>query len=327
MNCRSTAAAIALLALAHAAALAQGDFPSRQQVKLYVGFPPGGSTDVLARSLAQEGSKLLGQDVIVINKPGATGSLAVNEVVAAPPDGYTIGITPSSAMTLAFLFQSGIRPDLLERTDGLLVVGRQRIGIAVKADSPIKNFADFVERARAEPGKLAVGIPGSGTLTELITRAALQQAKVEVNIVPFQGDSPIATAILGGHIAAGAFSAGGFTPQLKAGTMRLLVSQEEERADAAPDVPTMLELGYPYKGGAIQHMYGPKGLPAPVRDKLIDVFLKASQTPAFISVAKDNALYDGRTITGDSVNELLFKNRASNAELVDQLGLKKELTR
>ncbi len=320
-------AVAASLVVSPPVALAQGDFPTRQQIKLYVGFPAGGSTDVLARTLAQEAGKLLAQDVIVVNRAGATGSLAVNDVIAAPADGYTIGITPSSTMILAYHFQNSIRPDLLERTDSLAIVGRQRIGIAVKADSPIRTLADLIDRARAEPGKLSIGVPGLGTMTEVITRAVLQQAKVDVNIVPFQGDAPIATAILGGHITAGSYAAGGWTPQVRAGTMRLLASQEEERADAAPDVPTLMELGYPYKGGAIQHIYAPKGLPAPVRAKLIDAFLKASQTAVYVDIAKQNALYDGRVVTGEALDRYLAADRASITALVETLGVKKDATR
>src|SRR5262245_44375262 len=124
---------VALSVCVSVSAAAQSDYPSRP-IRLMVGFPPGGSTDVLARTLAQEARKALGQEIIVINKPGATGALAVTDVVTAAPDGYTVGITPGSAFTLAQEFQN-IRADLLENSDALLTVGRQRIGVAVKAEN------------------------------------------------------------------------------------------------------------------------------------------------------------------------------------------------
>ena len=320
MQFRSTAALLAV-ALVPSLAAAQTDFPSRA-IRLMVGFPAGGSTDVLARTLGQESRKALGQEVIVINKPGATGALAVQDVVAAPADGYTIGISPSSTFTLVHHFQN-IRPDLLERSDALIVAGRQRIGIAVKSDSPIRTLNDLIDAARKEPGKLSIAVPGTGTMVELITRAVLKQAGVDVNIVPFQGDAPIVTALLGGHVAAGSFSAGGWAPQVRAGTLRLLASMEKERADAAPEVPTVMELGYPFKGDAIQYMYAPKGLPAAVRKKLIEAFLDASRTPVYLDVATKSSLQDDNATTGEALDQYLLKDRATIAALIESLGMKK----
>jgi tripartite-type tricarboxylate transporter receptor subunit TctC len=314
--------AIIAVALGSSLAAAQSDYPYRQ-IRLMVGFPPGGSTDVLSRTLAQEARKALGQEIVVINKPGASGALAVTDVATSSADGYTIGVTPSSSMTLAHEFQS-IRPDLLESTDAIVSVGRQRIGIAVKADSDIKTFKDFIERARKEPGKLSLGIPGTGTMTDLIARAVFREAGVDVNIVPFNGDAPVATAMLGGHVTAGAMSAGGWNPQIQAGTMRLLVSMEQERAEIAPDVPTLIELGYPLKGDAIQHLYGTKGLPPAVRKRLIEVFTEASLAQNFIDIAKQNALYDPRIMAGEALDAYLLKDRATNKALVDKLGLGKK---
>ena len=226
-------------------------------------------------------------------------------------------------MTLAHEFQS-IRSDLLENTDAILSVGRQRIGIAIKTDSDIKTFKDFIERARKEPGKLSLGIPGTGTMTDVISRAVFREAGVDVNIVPFNGDAPVATAILGGHVTVGAFSAGGWNPQVQGGTMRLLVSMEQERADLAPEVPTLIELGYPLKGDAIQHLYAPKGLPPAIRKKLIDVFTEASLTKNFIDIAKQNALYDPKITTGEALDAYLLKDRATNKALIEKLGLGKK---
>ncbi len=314
-------AAVALVVDASIQTFAQSEFPTRP-IRLLVGFPPGGSTDMLARTLAQESRTALGQDVIVINKPGATGSLAVAEVVAAAADGHTIGISPSSTFTLAHQFQS-IRPDLLESTDALIVAGRQRIGMTTRTDSRFRTLAELIEGARKEPGQLSIGIPGAGTTVDLLSRAVFRRAGVEMNFVPFQGDGPIVAAILGGHVTAGSFAAGGWAPQVQGGAMRLLASMEEERAEVAPDVPTLIELGYPLKGAAIQYMYAPKGLPPAVRRRLIDVLLAASRTPVYIDIAKRNALYDANATTGEALDRYLLEDRAALAALVASLGIKK----
>jgi tripartite-type tricarboxylate transporter receptor subunit TctC len=322
MNIRPIVALFALaVSLAPSYAAAQADFPVRP-VRLMVGFPPGGSTDVLARTLAHESRKLLGQEVLVINKPGATGSIAANEVAAAAPDGYTIGITPSTTLTLAHLFQN-IRPDLLESTSALLLVGRQRIGIATKGDSPFRSLKELIAYARDNPGKVSIGVPGTGTMVDLLTRAVLQQDKVDVNVVSFQGDSPVATAILGGHIAAGSFAAGAWTPYVREGSMRLLAAIDE-RADVALDVPTLAELGYPLSGAPIQYMYAPKGLPAPVSKRLTDAFTEASRSPTYVDVATKNTMYDKNAIAGEALDRYLLKDRASITDLVAKLGLKKK---
>lgn len=302
-------------------AAAQTEFPSKP-IRLLVGFPPGGSTDVLGRALAHEGRKLLGQEIVVVNRPGASGVIAINEVVAASPDGYTIGVSPSTAFTLAHQFMN-IRPDLLEASSALLLVGRQRIGIVAKGDSQQRTLKEFVDYARKNPGKVSVGIPGTGTKVELITRAIAMHEKVDLGVVPFQGDAGVATGLLGGHIAAGSFSAGGWVTHVRSGTMRLLASFEEERFDVAPDVPTLMEMGYGLTGAAIQHLYGPKGLPAPVAKRLVVAFTEASRSPAYIEVATKNGLYDKNPIGGEALDRYLLKDRADNTALVEKLGLKK----
>ncbi len=308
--------------LATPIAAAQTDFPSKP-IRLLVGFPPGGSTDVLGRALAYEGRKALGQEIIVVNRPGASGVIAINEVAAAAPDGYTIGVSPSTAFTLAHLFMD-IRPDLLESTSALLMVARQRIGIVAKGDSSYRTLKEFVEFARKNPGKMSVGIPGTGTKVELITRAILLQEKVDVSVVPFKGDAGVATGLLGGHIAAGSFSAGGWAQQVQAGTMRLLASFEDDRFDVAPDVPTLVQMGYQLTGAAIQHLYGPKGLPAPVARRLAGAFTEATRAPAYIEIATKNALYEKNLLSGEALDRYLLKDRANSTELVEKLGLKKK---
>jgi tripartite-type tricarboxylate transporter receptor subunit TctC len=315
-------AVVALCALAPALAAAQGAYPTKP-IRLLVGFPPGGSTDVLARALAVEARKTLGQEILVVNKPGATGSLAVLDVLSGGPDGYSLGITPSSTMTLAHHFND-IPPDLLERTEGLLLAARQRIGIAVKSDSPIASMNDFLKRAKEAPGKMSVGIPGAGTMTEIISRAVFKAAGVEVTLVPYAGDAPVSAAVLGGHVMAGSYSAGGWNTHVVGRTMRLLASMEQERADAAPDVPTLIELGYPLKGDAIQHLFAPKGLAPAVRHRLMESLGQAIRSKVYVDIAVKNALYEPKVLTGGELDAYLVKDRVRNAGLVASLGLKKQ---
>ena len=323
MNARITAALFATaLTLTASLAAAQSDFPDRP-LRLLVGFPPGGATDVLARALAHEARVRLGQEVLVVNKPGASGAIAINEVAGAKPDGYTIGLAPSSAFTLAFHFMD-IRPDLLELTDALMMAARQRVGMVVKGDSPHRTLEELVEFARKNPGKISVGVPGVGTSVEVFTRAIMQHAKVDAIVVPFKGDSGVSTALLGGQIVAGSFSSGGWAQQVQAGAMRLIASFQNDRFGAAPDVPTLEEMGYGLTGRNIQFIYGPKRLPPAVAKRLIAVFTEAARSPTYVEIATKNELYDKKALVGDALTAYLLKDRATNSALVKKLGLKKQ---
>jgi len=278
---------------------------------------------VLARALAHETRVPLGQEVLVVNKPGASGLIAINEVAGAKPDGYTIGLAPTSAFTLAFHFMD-IRPDLLEITDALMMAARQRVGMVVKGDSPYKTLKDLVEFARKNPGKVSVGVPGVGTSVEVFTRAILQHAKIDATVVPFKGDTGVSTALLGGQIVAGSFSAGGWAQQVQAGAMRLIASFQDDRFSVAPDVPTLEEMGYGLTGTNIQIIFGPKGLPPAVAKRLIAVFTEAARSPTYVEIATKNELYDKNALVGDALTAFLLKDRAANSALVEKLGLKKQ---
>ena len=143
------------------AAQAQGAYPTKQ-IRILVGFPAGGSTDVLARAAAHEARSILGQELIIINKPGATSTIAMGEVASSAPDGYTIGIAPSGVMTLTPLVQT-VPADLLDKTEALIVAGAQRTGIATEANAPYKTINDLFAAMRANPGKISIGTPGAGT--------------------------------------------------------------------------------------------------------------------------------------------------------------------
>ncbi len=323
MNARiSTLLFGVVLCLIASLAAAQSDFPNRP-IRMLVGFPPGGATDLIARALAQEARVSLGQEIIVINRPGANGSIAINEVTGAKPDGYTIGMAPTSAFTLAFHFID-IRPDLLEMTDALMMAGRQRVSMVGKADGPHKTLKELVEFAKKNPGKLTIGVSGVGSSVDVFTRTILQRAKIDAIVVPFKGDADVTTALLGGQVVAGSYAAGNWAQHVQAGTMRLVASFQEDRFGIAPDVPTLEEMGYGLTGTNIQFLYGPKGLPPAVAKRLIGVFTEAARSPKYVEIATRNELYEKNLLVGQALNAYLLKDRAMNSVLVETLGLKKQ---
>jgi len=323
MKTRITTTLFALaLTLTASLAAAQGDFPNRT-IRMLVGFPPGGATDILARTLAQEARAALGQEMIVVNRSGANGAIAINEVAGAKPDGYTLGIAPTSAFTLAFHFID-IRPDLLEITDALMMAARQRVGMVVKADSPHRTLKDLVEFAKKNPGKVPFGVSGTGSSVDVFTRTILLRANIDAIVVPFKGDADVSTALLGGQIAAGSYAAGSWAQQVQAGAMRLIASFQDDRFSVAPDVPTLEEMGYGLTGTNIQFVYGPKGLPPAVAGRLIAIFTEAARTPKYVDIAIKNALYEKNLLVGQVLTAYLLKDRATNSALLEKLGLKKQ---
>ena len=322
MNTRITLMMLALaLSFAAPLAAAQGDYPNRP-IKMLVGFPPGGATDLLARAMAQEARAALGQEMLVVNRSGANGAIAINEVAAAKPDGYTLGMAPTSAFTLAFHFMD-IRPDLLEITDALMMAARQRVGMVVKADSPYKTLKDLVESAKKNPGKVPIGVSGVGSSVDVFTRTILLRANVDAIVVPFKGDADVATALLGGQIAAASYAAGSWAQQVQAGAMRLVASFQDDRFSMAPDVPTLEEMGYGLTGTNIQFVYGPRGLPPALANRLIAIFMEATRTPKYIEIAVNNAVYEKNLLAGKDLTAYLLKDRATNTALLERLGLKK----
>ena len=256
MNLWSIAAraVVALLLFAPGAALAQADFPNRP-LRLLVGFPPGGSTDVLSRVLAQEARKALGQEVIIVNKPGASGALAIVDVVASPADGYTIALTPSSTLTLAHEFQQ-IRPDLLEQTDALLTVGRQRIGIAVKAESDIKTLKDAAGPwVGAYYGIMSIG--SNATLVKNPPKTWADLTKPEYKgQVTINGDPREAGAAFAAVVAASLANGGSYDDIMpgieyfanlkKSGNLQVI--DVTEAALLSGDVPIAIDWSYNFPG-------------------------------------------------------------------------------
>jgi tripartite-type tricarboxylate transporter receptor subunit TctC len=322
MNTRIARSLLAVaLTLTVSLATAQSEFPNRP-LRMVVGFPPGGATDILARALAQEARAGLGQEVIVVNRSGANGAIAINEVAAAKPDGYTLGLAPTSAFTLAFHFID-IRPDFLEITEPLLMAARQRVGMVVKADSAHKTLRELVEFAKKSPGKVSFGVSGTGSSVDVFTRSILLRANIDAIVVPFKGDADVSTALLGGQIVAASYGAGSWAQQVQNGAMRVIASFQEDRFSVAPEVPTLEEMGYGLTGTNIQFVYGPKGLPPALAKRLIAIFADAARTPRYIDIATKNALFEKNLLVGQALTAYLLRDRATNALLLEKLGMKK----
>lgn len=313
--------ALMIVSLCPALVFCQDVFPSRT-IQIWAGMAPGGTMDTLARALAQEAKQPLGQDVVVVNKPGGTGSTASAGVANAKPDGYTLGLNSSATFTtVPFLQEMSI--DLIKENTQIMAFAGFEVVLYVKADSPMNSFKDLIEFARKNPGKFSYGSPGSGSKAHLIMAAIALQEGVEMTHLPFKGEAPTVSAVLGGHVIAGMHSPTGAIAHIEAGTLKPIAVTGEERMDGFPKVPTTVELGYPYHLPILALIHGPKELPEPIRKKLEDAFEKASNSASFVDVSKKHMLYLKKHIFGKDLETFLLKEKEKTGALMQKVGLKK----
>jgi tripartite-type tricarboxylate transporter receptor subunit TctC len=259
-----TGGAITLaLTLAGGGALAQ---PARQ-VRILVGFPPGGGTDAIARLLADRLKDALGAPVIVENRPGAGGQLAAQALKAAAPDGSTLFISHDHTISILPLVTKN--PGFDPARDFVPVAGFASFvnAFAVPAGTPAKSFGEYVDWVRREGGKSAVGVPAPASVPEFLVKVIGEKYRLDLVAAPYRGSAPMIGDMLGNQIPAGIGSVPEFIENHRAGKLRVLAVLGGARQPALPDVPTFAELGLagfedvPYYG-----FFAPAGTPQPAID-------------------------------------------------------------
>jgi len=307
----ATVASLALPALAQAQ-----NFPSRP-IKLICPWPAAGSSDMVMRALADSATKVLGQQVIIENKPGASGMLGPNELVKAAPDGYTLSQLTIGVARLPHMQKMQFDP-LRDFTYIACLTG-YTFGIVVKADSPIKTIKDLVDYAKANPGKFSYGSTGNGTTPHLAVEEFASKAGIALTHVPFKGSSDGLQALLGGHIMAHS-DATGWAPHVDSGAMRLLATYGSKRTKRWPQVPTLNELGYDTVSDSPFGIGGPRGMDPKVVRKLQDAFKKTLSDPAVLA-AFDK--YDQPVIYMDSeaYTNFILASYVKEKRTIERLGL------
>lgn len=283
-------AAGAAIAFAAATALA-GTFPEKP-VTIYVGFAAGGGTDLSARSVAALARPYLGQPVVVVNMPGASGTLAARKVAQSRPDGYTLLMAGGSETVSVGNF----KPLPYHPIDDFVPVirmTRERIVFIVKAEAPWKSVADFVENARAHPGKFKYASSGHGGIFHATMLAFCRRTGIRLTHVPYKGGAESMAALLGGHIDLALASPMDVTPLMKAGTVRCLAITSLERTSLLPDVPTLKELGYDLYIENQKGLVAPAGTPPERVQILHDALKKLFDDPEFIRLTDNQRLERG----------------------------------
>jgi tripartite-type tricarboxylate transporter receptor subunit TctC len=267
------AAALALAAQSSRAA----PWPARP-ITLVVPFPPGGSTDAVARLIAQRLGEKLGQQVVVDNRAGAGGNLGTDFVAKAAPDGHTLALSTSGPLANNKHLYKTMPFDAAALTP-VAAVGEIPLVVAANPALKAASLKQLVEQARAQPGKVTIANPGNGTIGHLTVELLKAQAKIDAVNVPYKGDTPAITDLLGGSVDALCAPLTALIGNIQAGKLNGLAVTSRKRSSQLPQVPTALEQGIDIDATVWMAIVGPGGLPAPVVERLNEAVNTILATP------------------------------------------------
>lgn len=268
-----------------AALRAQGAWPGDRPIQIIVPFPPGGGTDVNIRAMIPYFEKHLpGARFMVANRPGAGAEIGYTAMAQAAPDGMTIGtvITPS-LQTITIERTPRYR---LEDFAFLGTIVEDPSGFHVAPNGPIRSLADLVNAARAAPGTIAVGTAGIGSDDHLLMMAVEAAAGIRLNHVPFAGQAPTVTALIGGHIQVASMNMGESVGLIRDGRVRAIAAAGPRRFAMTPDIPTFRESGYAIDTGVVRSLVVPAATPVAIQERLSAMVAATMRDPAWIAEAE-----------------------------------------
>lgn len=268
----------AALAVLAPQAPAQSQYPA-SQITLVIPLAPGDATDTAGRAIAEELSRELKVPVVPVNKPGAGGALGVQQVVQAPKDGYTIVLANNASLVYRSILEPHIASyNPLTDLTPLGLAMRSPSIVAVNSKEPYKSFAEMVEYAKKNPGRVRIGTAGEGSVGDFCVRTINSLTGAGVTMVPYRGAAPGLIAMRGGQIEGVVLALGTMVGQLKAGTVRGLAISS--KWPALPQVPTLAELGYSQQlFGVWNGFFAPAGVPPEVTRVLVPALERAIRSP------------------------------------------------
>ena len=299
-------------------------FPSKT-VFIVVPYPPGGSTDVLARSLARELAKLWGQSVVVENVSGASSIIGATKVANAPPDGHTLLLTIDTTVVSNRLLYKKLPYDPDKSLIPITMIARGGLFIIANPSFPANNLHELVEAARRAPGKVAYSSSGIGTQANLMLETIGKREGVHFLHVPYKGIAPDIAAVMSGEVQVTAVSLAAAGPMVKAGSVKALAISGAKRSSLFPDVPTIAESGYPYVDYTIWFgLFAPGGTSPQLVDRINRDVTSIVKQPDF---TKKYISTFGLDLVADTPAEFADAIRANvkvTAEMVKAAGVRPE---
>jgi len=293
--------------------MAQG-FPARP-IEVTVPFSPGAVTDVLGRALAEGMSRELGQRVLVVNKPGATGALGTGAVARAAADGYSLLFTAAVSMTVLPLQNKQVGYDH-KAFDPICQTFKNEMVIVAKPDSPFKTVTDLVNAAKAKPGGVNYGHLGVASIPHLAMIEFSQYAGIQFNAIPYKGDADVMQQVLGGQVEFGAVV---LSSAVGSG-LKIIGLFSEARNPTIPDTPTLKEQGFAVAPSSFGGLSGPAGLPADVKQKLANACKSAAQGEFYSKLARSLGQPVDFYGDGAAFAQRLDKDVTDKARLLKLLG-------
>lgn len=293
-------------------------------ITLIIPFPPGGTTDLACRALTKAATRFLGQPIICENKTGGQGSVGATLVLTKPPDGYTLGTMATMSIT-AIWNMGKLNFNPIDDPTHIIRVAGYVYGLVVRADSQWQTIQEFIEYSKQNPQKIFYGCPGIGGVSHLIMEELASLAGgIQWTMIPYKGSPETSTALLGGHLDAASDSSG-WAPLVDAGKLRLLVTYGQHRSARYPQVPTLKESGYDISYPSPLEIFGPKGMPKPIVQKLHDSFKKGMDDPEFQAVLEklDMPLI---YFNSEDCEKALRQESERIGKIVKKLGLQKKDT-
>jgi tripartite-type tricarboxylate transporter receptor subunit TctC len=311
-----------LLSLAAGAAGAQ-DYP-KKPIRLVVPFAPGGSSSIVARSVAAEMEKGLGQPIVIENKGGGGGNIAMNEVAHADPDGYTLIIGHVGSLAMTPFIEKDLGYDVMKDFSPVSLLAKVPNIFVVHSSVPAKNLREFVALAKKEPGKLYYGSAGNGSAGHLAMEYLKLVAGIELQHVPYKGTGPNLVDLVAGRTQATSAGTPPLMPHVKSGKLRVIAVGTPKRLPSLPDVGTVAEQGYP--GFETSQWYGlnaPAKTPPAVIKRLADEAARAAKSQP---VLKRFAAEDTEAVgsTPQDYGAFIAKEQARWKEVIDKAHVKPE---
>src|SRR5260221_5866936 len=249
-------------------ALAQDAYPAKP-IKLIVPFPPAGGTDVLSRALAQTITNSTRWVFVIDNRPGAGGNIGLDAAAKSPPDGYNIAMGQTANLAVNPAFYSSMPFDPLKDFEPIALVSSQPLILVVNTSSPYKTLKELVTAAKAKPGQLNMGSPGSGTIGHVGGELFQRRAGVKFAHIPYKGAGPAVTDLMGGSLDLYFGNSQSVDALVKGGRLRALAVTSPKRLKNLPGVPTIAESGYPgFEAATWSGLVAPKGTPKAIVERL-----------------------------------------------------------